>query len=102
MVIRLDAERHRDIVTRTNDPPLTDGNHSTNPGRGISEADKIVEGARKSMANAELALGPKKIPEETEKSSEEDPAPDPSVSPNSPAITLNQPSKPTNNPSNES
>ncbi|KAJ0418436.1 phosphatase 2C-like domain-containing protein [Aspergillus carlsbadensis] len=102
MVIRLDAERHRDIVNRTNDTPPTDGNHSTNPVRGISEADKIVEGARKSIAKNELADGTKKIPEETERSSEEDPAPDPSVSPNGPAITLNQPSKPSNNPSNES
>jgi protein phosphatase PTC1 len=102
MVIRLDAERHRDIVTRTDDTPLTDGKQSSTPARGISEADKIVEGARKSMANTELTDGPKKIPEETEKSSEEDPAPDPSVSPNGPAITLNQPSKPTSNPRNES
>ncbi|KAL2815176.1 protein phosphatase 2C [Aspergillus granulosus] len=103
MVIRLDAERHREFINRTIDTAATDGNQASDPGRGISEAVKIVEGARKSMANAELADGPdtvKKVPEETERSSEEEPAPDLSLSPNSPATKLNQPSKP--NPSNES
>ncbi|KAL3459074.1 phosphatase 2C-like domain-containing protein [Aspergillus heterothallicus] len=103
MVIRLDAERHRDFINRTVDTAATDGNLSTNFGRGISEADKIVEGARKSMANAELADGSinvKKVPGETERPSEEEPAPDLSVSPSSPAVARNQPSKP--NPGNES
>ncbi|KAL5363382.1 phosphatase 2C-like domain-containing protein [Aspergillus floccosus] len=50
MVIRFDSERVKDVVNRTAGPIGVDGDMDVE--HGVSEADKIVEGARKSMANA--------------------------------------------------
>jgi protein phosphatase PTC1 len=55
MVIRLDTKRVKDIVNNTAEPIGVDGDPSTNVPHGVSEADKILEGARKSMASAGLA-----------------------------------------------
>ncbi|KAL2865135.1 type 2C protein phosphatase PTC1 [Aspergillus lucknowensis] len=101
MVIRLEADRHREFANRTIDAALPESNLSTNPGPAITETDKIVEGARKSMANAELMDGPdlvRKIPDEMEEISEgplgEEAESELSVSPNRPPPALNQPKKP--------
>lgn len=65
MVIRFDSSRVKDVINRTADPigvvgdPLNEG--------GVSEADKIVEGTRKSMANAGIT----DAPESAEKVNEE-------------------------------
>ncbi|KAJ5243005.1 Protein phosphatase 2C [Penicillium citrinum] len=58
MVIRLDSNRVKDVVSNKVDPIGVDGDPSANLNRGVSEADKIVEGARRSMANAGLADNP--------------------------------------------
>lgn len=55
MVIRLDSNRVKDVVSNKVEPIGVDGDPST---RGVSEADKIVEGARRSMASAGLADNP--------------------------------------------
>ncbi|KAL2817718.1 phosphatase 2C-like domain-containing protein [Aspergillus cavernicola] len=101
MVIRLDADRLREVANRTVDPAVVEGTLSSNPGRGISETDKIVEGARKSMANTGIADdvdSTKKSYEEmeeiSERSSNEEHEPAISFSPNGPAPVLNQPNKP--------
>lgn len=67
MVIRLDTTRVKDIVNRTASPIGVDGDQSTKVSHGVSEADKIVEGARQSMASAGLADDP----ESAEKANEE-------------------------------
>ncbi|KAJ5620279.1 hypothetical protein N7510_004263 [Penicillium lagena] len=54
MVIRLDTNRVKDVVNNTAEPIGVDGDPSTNVPRGVSEADKILEGARKSMERAGL------------------------------------------------
>ncbi|KAL4920548.1 phosphatase 2C-like domain-containing protein [Aspergillus aurantiobrunneus] len=99
MVIRLNADRHREVASRTVDPAVAEGNPET-PGRGISETDKIVEGARKSMASTEIADESetlKKVHEETEEKLErlsgDEPESELSVSPNAPAAELSQPNK---------
>lgn len=55
MVIRLDTNRVKDVVNNTAEPIGVDGDPSTNVPHGVSEADKILEGARKSMETAGLA-----------------------------------------------
>ncbi|KAF5858976.1 Protein phosphatase 2C 1 [Aspergillus alliaceus] len=52
MVIRFDTDRVKEVINRTADPIGVVGDPSMNVEHGVSEADKIVEGARKSMANA--------------------------------------------------
>lgn len=52
MVIRLDSTRLKDVVNNKAEPIGVDGDPATNVAHAMSEADKIVEGARKSMANA--------------------------------------------------
>ncbi|KAL4868079.1 hypothetical protein BDV12DRAFT_108035 [Aspergillus spectabilis] len=101
MVIRLDADRHREFANRTVDPAAVDGTLAAKSGSGISEADRIVEGARRSMASTGIADESetlKKVHEEAEedldKSSAEGPGSELSVSPNTPAPVLKQPSKP--------
>ncbi|KAI9375267.1 phosphatase 2C-like domain-containing protein [Aspergillus egyptiacus] len=93
MVIRLDTERLREIANRTINPA------EATPGRGVSEADKIVEGARKSMANTGITdeTKPEKVLEQLEdileKPTNEEPEVEP-VSPNGPVPVLNQPNQP--------
>lgn len=55
MVIRLDTHRIKDVINNTAEPIGVDGDPSTNVPHGVSEAEKIVEGARKSMETAGLA-----------------------------------------------
>jgi protein phosphatase PTC1 len=94
MVIRLYADRHREVASQAVDLAGSESSSS----RGLSEADKIVEGARKSMAKTGIADESetlKKVHEEAEeRTSEEIPESILSASPNAPAATLNQPKKP--------
>lgn len=60
MVIRFDTHRVKKVVDRAAEPLGVDGDPSMAAKNGVSEADKIVEGARKSMANAGLADNPEK------------------------------------------
>ncbi|KAJ5218671.1 uncharacterized protein N7498_000770 [Penicillium cinerascens] len=57
MVIRLDSNRVKDVVTSRAEPIGVDGDPVNVP-HGVSEADKIVEGARKSIASAGIADDP--------------------------------------------
>lgn len=66
MVVRFDSSRVKDVINRTADPIGVVGDPSMNEG-GVSEADKIVEGTRKSMANAGIT----DEPESAEKVNEE-------------------------------
>ncbi|OJI95926.1 hypothetical protein ASPVEDRAFT_121917 [Aspergillus versicolor CBS 583.65] len=100
MVIRLNADRHRDVASRTVDPASVDGQNVADHKRGISEADKIVEGARKSMASTGITDESetlKKVHEEGEEKLErlsgDEPESQLSVSPNAPARALNEPKK---------
>jgi protein phosphatase PTC1 len=52
MVIRLDSARLKNVVNNKTESIGVEGDPATNVAQGMSEADKIVEGARKSMANA--------------------------------------------------
>lgn len=80
MVIRFDTNRVRDVVNRSVDPIGVVGDPATNTDRGVSEADKIVEGTRKSMANAGISDNSEtaeKVNEEIlEKMSHEEPGPE--------------------------
>ncbi|OOF93081.1 hypothetical protein ASPCADRAFT_53644 [Aspergillus carbonarius ITEM 5010] len=58
MVIRFDSDRVKDVINRVVDPIGVDGDSATSVDRGMSEADKIIEGARKSMASAGIADDP--------------------------------------------
>ncbi|KAL4930932.1 type 2C protein phosphatase PTC1 [Aspergillus undulatus] len=100
MVIRLDADRHREVASRTADLAATEGKPASS-GRGISEADKIVEGARKSMASTGIADESetlKKVHEEGEEQNQarlsgDEPELEVAVSPNAPALDQPQPNK---------
>ncbi|CAI7646616.1 unnamed protein product [Penicillium pancosmium] len=58
MVIRLDSNRVKDVVNNKADLIGVDGDPSANVPGGLSEADKIVEGARRSMASTGIADNP--------------------------------------------
>ncbi|KAJ5160186.1 uncharacterized protein N7482_007190 [Penicillium canariense] len=66
MVIRLDSTRHKKVVNNKTELIGVDGDPATNVARGVSEADKIVEGARRSMADAGI-----NDPESAEKAGQE-------------------------------
>ncbi|KAE8340398.1 hypothetical protein BDV24DRAFT_62174 [Aspergillus arachidicola] len=55
MVIRLDTDRVKEVINKTAEPIGVAGDPSMDVEHGVSEADKIIEGARKSMANADIA-----------------------------------------------
>lgn len=55
MVIRLDTNRVKEVINKTAEPIGVAGDPSMDVEHGVSEADKIIEGARKSMANADIA-----------------------------------------------
>lgn len=79
MVIRFDTNRVRDVINRVVEPIGVIGDPA-NGDRNVSEADKIVEGARKSMANAGIADNPEsaeKVNEEIlQKMSNDEPGPE--------------------------
>lgn len=54
MVIRLDTNRVKEVINKTAEPIGVAGDPSMDVEHGVSEADKIIEGARKSMANADI------------------------------------------------
>ncbi|KAJ5098669.1 hypothetical protein N7532_005670 [Penicillium argentinense] len=89
MVIRLDANRVKDVVSNKADPIGVDGDPSANVPHGVSEADKIVEGARRSMASAGLTDNPEaaekageEILEKMAKNNDQEPGPELSLSEN--------------------
>lgn len=53
MVVRFDANIIRDVVERRTDPIGVEGGPSSQIKGGVSEADKIVEGAKKKLENAD-------------------------------------------------
>ncbi|KAH8425236.1 type 2C protein phosphatase PTC1 [Aspergillus melleus] len=83
MVIRFDTERVKSVANRVVEPIGVDGDPPTNVERGVSEAEKIVEGARKSMANAGISDDPEtaeKVNEEIlQKMSDDESGPELSV-----------------------
>lgn len=92
MVIRLDSNRVKDVVTNKADPIGVDGDVTTGASHAVSEADKIVEGARKSMASAGIADDPEvaeQVHEEIlQKMGNSDQSPGPEVSVNPPVSDL--------------
>lgn len=82
MVVRFDTDRVKDVINRVVDPIGVIGD-PVGGDRGISEADKIVEGARQSMANAGIADTPEsaeKVNEEIlQKMSDDEPGPELSI-----------------------
>lgn len=83
MVVRFDMNRVKDVINRVVDPIGVIGDPVSGGDRNISEADKIVEGARKSMANAGIAdnsESPEKVDEEIlQKMSNDEPGPELSI-----------------------
>lgn len=67
MVIRLDSNRLKDVVNNNAELIGVDGDPHTKVAQGLSEADKIVEGARNGIASSGLA----DTPEAAEKAAEE-------------------------------
>ncbi|PWY66068.1 PP2C-domain-containing protein [Aspergillus heteromorphus CBS 117.55] len=83
MVIRFNSNRVKEVINRTADLIGVDGDPPTNVERGVSEADKIIEGARKSMASAGIADDPQtaeKVTEEILQKMSTDSEPGPEVS----------------------
>lgn len=82
MVIRFDSTRVKEIASHATEHVGVDGD-PTNTERGVSETDKIVEGARRSMASAGLADDnetAEKVNEEIlQKMSNDEPGPELSV-----------------------
>lgn len=91
MVIRLDSSRVKDVVNNKTAPIGVDGDLSTNVGHGVSEADKIVEGARQSMATTGLGSDPEAAEqaekEILEKMANQEPGPEMSVD-ESPSVDI--------------
>ncbi|KAA8652696.1 type 2C protein phosphatase PTC1 [Aspergillus tanneri] len=94
MVIRFDSELVKNIATRTIGPTGVDGDSAMNIEQGVSEAEKIVEGARKSMANAGISDDPEtaeRVKEEIlQKMSGDEPEPELSVNELSEAPLVSQ------------
>ena len=94
MVIRFDAERVKSVANRVVEPIGVDGDPPTNIGRGVSEAEKIVEGARKSMANAGISDDPETAEKATEeilqRMSDDEPGPELSVNEHSDTTIADQ------------
>lgn len=55
MVVRFDANLIRDVVERRSEPIGVEGDPSSQVKGGISEADKIVEGAKKKLENPDAS-----------------------------------------------
>jgi protein phosphatase PTC1 len=55
MVVRFDANLIRDVVERRSEPIGVEGDPSSQIKGGISEADKIVEGAKKKLENPDAS-----------------------------------------------
>lgn len=83
MVIRLDAERIKEVVNQAAEPIGGDRGPRRKVDHGMSEADKIVEGARRSMQSAGLTddtEATEKVNEEIlQKMSDDEPGPELSV-----------------------
>lgn len=89
MVIRFDENRLKEVVNGTDDPIGVDGDPpAAEVKNGVSEAEKIIEGAQKSMAHTDE--DPESVAEETQKKiirkmEEEEPGPE---------LTVDEQSKP--------
>lgn len=82
MVIRFDSDRVKEVVNHATEAIGVDGDPPTNAEHGVSEADKIVEGARRSMASAGIkdTESAEKVNEEIlQKMSNDEPGPELSV-----------------------
>ncbi|KAJ5101932.1 hypothetical protein NUU61_004154 [Penicillium alfredii] len=101
MVIRLDSNRVKDVVNNNTEPIGVDGDPPANVTHGVSEADKIVEGARKSMATAGLADDPESAEKAKEEmlekmsSPDQEPGPELTIGENAdlPSVNILSPSK---------
>lgn len=101
MVIRLDSNRVKDVVNNNADPIGVDGD--TTVSQGVSEADAIVEGARKNIATSGVADDPasaEKAAEETlqkmaNRNAQEEPGPELQVNENKdlPSVDILSPNK---------
>jgi protein phosphatase PTC1 len=101
MVIRLDSTRVKDVVNNNADPIGVDGD--TTISQGVSEADAIVEGARKNIATSGVADDPasaEKATEETlqkmaNRNAQEEPGPEVQVNENKdlPSVDILSPNK---------
>ncbi|KAH8705322.1 phosphatase 2C-like domain-containing protein [Talaromyces proteolyticus] len=84
MVVRFDANLIRDVVERRIEPIGVEGDPSSKGKRGVSEADKIVESAKKQLEDAEaddtvpvdIGLNAKLKDELVEQASNESPGPE--------------------------
>lgn len=98
MVIRLNSDRVREVVNGTADPIGVAGDPLMPAEAGLSEADKIVESARRSMANAGITddseAGEKVKEEILQKMANEEAGPELSVNEHSEAPPLSPPPKP--------
>ena len=54
MVVRFHADLIRDVVERRSEPIGVEGDPSSREKGGVSEADKIVEGAKKKLDNIDV------------------------------------------------
>lgn len=83
MVIRFDAGRVKEVANQSTEPIGVDVEPPTSTDRGVSETDKIVEGARRSMQSAGLTDNTEtaeKVNEEIlQKMSDDEPGPELSV-----------------------
>ncbi|KAJ5782716.1 hypothetical protein N7457_004490 [Penicillium paradoxum] len=66
MVIRLDSNRLKEVVNNITELIGVDGDPHTKVAQGLSEADKIVEGARNNIASSGLADNPAAAQKATE------------------------------------
>ncbi|CAG7978606.1 unnamed protein product [Penicillium salamii] len=107
MVIRLDSNRVKDVVSSNADPIGVDGDNTTP--QGMSEADNIVEGARKSIASSGLANDPEAAEKATNDtlqkmashSHKQEPGPEMSINESNdlPSVDILSPNKSPSNPS---
>lgn len=109
MVIRLDSNRLKDVVKNNTELIGVDGDPHTKVAQGLSEADKIVEGARMSIASSGLADNPAAAEKATEEtlqkmashSHRQEPGPEVTINESNdlPSVDILSPSKSPHNPS---
>jgi protein phosphatase PTC1 len=107
MVIRLDSNRVKDVVNNKADQIGVVGDNNK-ASEGISEADKIVEGARKNIAASGLADNPEAAEKATQDtlhkmanhSRQQEPGPEMSINQNNdlPSVDILSPNKIPDNP----
>lgn len=106
MVIRLDSSRVKDVVSNNANLIGVDGDNTQ--AQGMSEADNIVEGARKSIASSGLADNPEAAEKATNDtlqkmashSHKQEPGPEVSLNESNelPSVDILSPNRSSNNP----